>query len=108
MARRSTIGTNPLDLVIPKKTAKKPKPVLKKKPAPKPEEPVIERERLTVQIPVETVERARNAAYWERLPLAWLVEEGLKMVVDKMERHRGEIFEERAAALKSGRPFKRK
>ena len=108
MARKSTIGRNPLDMLIPAKPATKAKQTVRKAGPKREPEPAAERERLTVQVGLETVERARNAAYWERTPLAQLVEEGLKMVVDKLERQRGEVYAEREQALRVGRPLKRR
>lgn len=106
MARKSTIGKNPLDLIIPTKAAVKAKPAPKKKAVAKAQPEPEEWERLTIQIPKATVERARNAAFWDRVPLAHLVEEGLNMVVNKLEKANGEEYPEREKALKRGRPFK--
>ena len=107
MARKSTIGgINPLDMLIPPKPTNKAK-TPPKKPAPAPKAEAAPRARLTIQIDGDVAERAKNAAYWDRVPLAQLVEEGLRLVVDKMERARGEVFEEREAGLRPGRPFKR-
>lgn len=108
MARRSTIGKNPLDAVIPTKVRGKVKPVLKKKPQPVPEEPAIVRERLSVLIPFDTVERVRNAAYWDRVPLARIVDDALNAAIDRYERSRGKEYPERDKDLRAGRPFKRK
>jgi hypothetical protein len=64
MAKRRTIGTNPLDTVIPARLPEStpPKKVIK--------------ERLTVHLPVELIERIKNAVYWTPgLTLAGLAEE---------------------------------
>lgn len=108
MARRSTIGKNPLDAVIPTTARSKAKPAVKKRAKPEPEEPTIVRERLSVLIPMDTVERVRNASYWERIPLAAIVNDALNAAIDRMERSRGEDYPERDKALRAGRPFKRK
>ena len=108
MARKSTIGTNPLDAVIPKMATKKTTPALKKRAKPVDVEPPPSKERLTIQINVETVERARNASYWERIPLAQIVDEAINAAIDKLERSRGETYAERDDALRAGRPFKRR
>lgn len=96
MARRRTIGTNPLDAVIPthreEKTAS-PSKVMK--------------ERLTVHLPVDLIDRIKNAVYWTPgLTLAGLAEEALTAAVEKLERQRGEPFPPRKAELKGGRPLK--
>ena len=110
MARKSTIGVNPLDAVIPIAAGKGvDKPVVKKRPQ-KAAEPdiAIHRERLTILIPLSTVERARNAAYWDRVPLAQIVDEALTAAIDRMEKARGEPYPERSDALRAGRPLKRR
>ena len=111
MARKSTIGVNPLDAVIPAKLSAKAKVAPKKRPRPKAEatpEPTIVRERLSILIPLDTVERARNAAYWDRLAVAQIVDDAINAAVDRMERARGETYPEREEALRAGRPLKRK
>lgn len=108
MARKSTIGFSPLDLIVPQKPSSQPKKTIKKQAKPEPKKPSIERERVTIQIPVETVERARNASYWDRIPFAQIVDDALNAAVDKMERARGDTYPERETGLRAGRPFKRK
>lgn len=49
----------------------------------------VECERVTFLIPVEIIERARNASYWDRVPLAQIFERAVKRAVDAMERDRG-------------------
>lgn len=94
MAKRRTIGTNPLDAVIPTHGEEKaPRRVVK--------------ERLTVHLPVDLIDRIKNAVYWTPgLTLAGLAEEALTVAVEKLERERGEPFPPRRAELKGGRPLK--
>ncbi len=95
MAKRRTIGANPLDAVIPAHHEEK-------RPTPK-----IPKERLTVHLPVDLIDRIKNAVYWTPgLTLAGLAEEALAAAVDKLERARGEPFPPRQAELKGGRPLK--
>ncbi len=96
MAKRRTIGANPLDAVIPapreEKTPSAPKPI---------------KERLTVHLSLDLIDRVKNAVYWTPgLTLAGLAEEALAAAVDKLERVRGEPFPPRQAELKGGRPLK--
>lgn len=76
---------------------------------PKPEEKAPEerprKEKITVVIPDDLLERLRNAAYWQRASLATLSEEGLRHVIDKLERQNGGPFEPRPEPLRSGRPL---
>jgi len=94
MAKRRTIGTNPLDTVIPARLPEStPKKVIK--------------ERLTVHLPVELIERIKNAVYWTPgLTLAGLAEEAFTAAVERLERERGGPFPPRRAELKGGRPLK--
>lgn len=96
MAKRRTIGTNPLDAVIPARQQEKtlrPSRLVK--------------ERLTVHLPVDLIDRVKNAVYWTPgLTLASLAEEALAAAVEKLERQRGEPFPPRKAELKGGRPLK--
>ena len=131
MPKRSTIGTSPLDAVIPTTSAE---PLRKQESIPdvsskrqppqrvSPAEindakgsiapvysktPVVAKykERLTVHIPSPLVERCRNAVYWTPgLTLAGLAEEALTKLLDAMEQARGESFVVREGELKKGRP----
>lgn len=95
MAKRRTIGTNPLDAVIPVRPQES-------APAKK-----VIKERLTVHLPVELIERIKNAVYWTPgLTLAGLAEEALAAAVERLERERGEPFPPRRSELKGGRPLK--
>jgi hypothetical protein len=97
MARRSTIGRNPFDAVIPAN------PVVMKPEAEKP----AAKQRMTVHVPAELIERARNTCFWTPgLTMAALVEEALEKRIAELERKRGEPFPKRKGELKTGRPIK--
>lgn len=106
MTRRpSTIGTNPLDAVVPlrhggaSQTGREPEA-----------EPVQRgvKERATFHLPVELIERARDAVYWTPgATLAALMETALGDHIAKLEKERGRPFERRGGAIKTGRPVKR-
>lgn len=96
MAKRRTIGANPLDAVIPAPREENP-----------PSSPRAIKERLTVHLSLDLIDRVKNAVYWTPgLTLAGLAEEALAAAVDKLERARGEPFPPRKAELKGGRPLK--
>ncbi len=99
MARRKTIGSSPLDTVIPA-----PASPLAEKP------PVLPRsvkERLTVHLSVELIERVKNAVYWTPgLTLAELAEEAFAITVGRREMAQGGAFPQRRGELKGGRPLK--
>jgi hypothetical protein len=64
------------------------------------------KQRLTIQLPGDLLDRAKNAVYWTPgLTLASLAEEGLKHVVERVEKKRGSSFPHRKEELKGGRPI---
>ena len=63
--------------------------------------------RLTVHLPVDLIDRAKNAVYWTPgLTLAGLVEEAFTKALDQLEKKRGESLPPQRAELKGGRPLK--
>ncbi len=64
------------------------------------------KQRMTVTLPVELLERLRNAVYWTPgLTLARLIEDAVTDSIATMERRsHGEPFPRRIAQLKGGRP----
>jgi hypothetical protein len=65
------------------------------------------KQRITVQISEDVIERIKNAVYWTPgLTLASLAEEAFAKVVDELERENGKSFQERKSELKTGRPVK--
>lgn len=102
MARRSTIGDNPLDAVVPRMSGGTKRP----EPEANPARPT--KERVTFQLPVDLIEKARDAVYWTPgLTMANLMEEALVAQLERTEKKRGEPFPSRAgAALRTGRPVK--
>ena len=64
------------------------------------------KQRLTIQLTGDLLDRAKNAVYWTPgLTLASLAEEGLKHVVERIEEERGSSFPHRKKELKGGRPI---
>lgn len=95
--KRRTIGDNPLDTVIPRAPSEA---AVAEPEAPK-------KERMTFHLPVEVMDRAKNAVYWTPgLTLADLAAQALTDTVDRMEKKKGEPFPPRKAELKGGRPMK--
>ena len=106
MARKSTIGANPLDAVVPmRRPTEEPKLVEKaERPAPAAR---TEKERATFHLPTDLLDRTRNAVYWTPgATLAALMEEALTSPLDRLEKKRGEPFAPRTGAIKTGRPIK--
>ena len=82
-------------------------PESQRNPEPKPEDTQDEKMpkgKVTVLIENDLLERLRNAAWWQRKTLATLAEEGLQLVVERLERQHGGPFEQREKDLPKGRP----
>ena len=104
MAQRRTIGSDPLDAVLPGVEGDKP---VKTSPPPPEKEPSTKKQRLTVHLPVDLINRAKNVVYWTPgLTLAGLAETAFARIIDEIESERGEPFPHRAQELKGGRPLK--
>ena len=110
MAKRQTIGENPLDGLFQESKMsngvqvavlkEEPKITQKKALSPK-------KQRITVQISEEVIDRIKNAVYWTPgLTLASLAENALSKAVDDLERQRDDVFPRRQEELKTGRPIK--
>jgi hypothetical protein len=109
--RRTTIGDNPLDAVIPVPLADQKaseQDLASARTYPEPEKPPrVIKERLTIHLPVELIDRAKNAVYWTPgLTLAGLAEGALAKALEELEKERGEPFPPRREELKGGRPLK--
>ena len=69
--------------------------------------PAPAKERATCQLPVELIERVRDAVYWTPgATLAGFFEDALKRHLEQLEKKRGEAFPHRSGQLKTGRPLK--
>jgi hypothetical protein len=63
------------------------------------------RVRLTVSLPVDLVDRVRDAVYWSPdLKLAWLIAQSLRASLADLEKSRQGPFPKRIMALRAGRP----
>lgn len=109
MAKRQTIGENPLDSLFQPAVSTNGNSVatlnvegvsLQKKPkSPR-------KQRITVQISEDVIERIKNAVYWTPgLTLAALAEEAFSKIVDALENDREAPFQKRKEELKTGRPI---
>jgi hypothetical protein len=105
MARKSTIGTNPLDAVVPSRPAGDPP---SDHPTESPSEPKATRkERVTFQLPVDLIERARDAVYWTPgATMAGLMGHALDVELTRREQERGQPFPLRTGGIRTGRPVK--
>jgi len=127
--RRSTIGADPFAAVIPAAVedrpaiAPKPKRVRRVKPErpaentdrPPPEHaqpPATQpasgrRQKLTIHLDADLVNRVKNAAYWNpRLTIARIAEQGIRAAMEKVEKENGGPYLQRESELIGGRPIK--
>jgi ribosome-binding protein aMBF1 (putative translation factor) len=86
------------------------------KPSPQESEPIskpapetqaakkLATEKISTLYPVELIERARDAAYWDRDTLAGIIVQALSDALDRKEKERGESYPPRKGELRSGRP----
>jgi post-segregation antitoxin (ccd killing protein) len=67
------------------------------------------KERVTIQLPVDLIEKARDVVYFTPgLTMTRLMEEALVATLEEMARKRGGRFESRGnARLRTGRPVKK-
>ena len=63
------------------------------------------KQRLTITLPAELLDRLRNAVYWTPyLTLAGFIESAVSAKLDEFEKQHGEPFPTRIEELKGGRP----
>lgn len=132
-AKRSTIGDDPFDSVIPFETRPEPaaptpppaeEPVSPKTPAlevtrtttrratavaeePTAAELLASRQKLTVHLDSDVVNRVKNAAYWDpRLTIAKIAERGIRLALKEVEKEHGGPYPQRNGELLGGRPIK--
>lgn len=114
--RKSTIGSSPLDAVVPRGSGSQSR-VSRRDSSPGdgipdeadrvPEESRGRKERLTVHVPAGLSDRAKNAVYWTPgLTLARLAERALGAELDRLENENEGLFPARAEELRGGRPMK--
>jgi hypothetical protein len=116
MSKKSTIKNDPFALVIPEQEEEAPAATMKAEPASQPqgrgEQPKLpathaqKKEKLTVHLTHDLIERVKNAAYWNpRLTIAAIAERGIIEVIGQIEQENGGPYPPREAELKGGRPI---
>src|SRR4051794_26063144 len=98
--RRKTIGNSPLDTVVPRREPEPDTPnasaATQRQRAGEAGPSRVVKERLTVHVPVELIDRVKNIVYWTPgLTLARFAEEALTKEVEKREQERGAPFPHR-------------
>ena len=113
---RSTIKNDPFATLIPDRTAEAASeeaahdvvtPIRREQP--KPEAKPVDshkKEKLTVHLTHDLIERVKNAAYWNpRLTIASIAEQGIKHALEQIEKEHGGPYPPRESELKGGRPI---
>lgn len=105
---RKTIGDNPLDAYLSEPVSPvKDKADSRKRPGTRETAQGERKERLTVHLPVNLIERVKNAVFWSPgLTLAGLTEAALEVALEELERENRGPFKKRKKELKGGRPIK--
>lgn len=109
MAKRQTTEESPVNGLFPTTKSngtslatlekEQQAPIMSLKPSKK--------QRITVQISADVIDRIKNAVYWTPgLTLAFLAEEAFSKAVDELENYREAPFPKRKEELKTGRPIK--
>ena len=107
MAKRQTIGDNPLDAYISPKVVNDDQEFLEEDSIPQRQPKRSNKQRITVQISEDVIDRIKNAVYWTPgLTLASLAEEAFSKIVDELEKSKRTPFPKRKDELKTGRPIK--
>jgi hypothetical protein len=66
----------------------------------------LKKEKLTVHLTHDLIERVKNAAYWNpRLTIASIAELGVKYAIEQVEKENGGPYPARESELKGGRPI---
>lgn len=96
-----TIGINPLLQYLGDKDLKPASPI-------EPEIlPAVKKQRVTIHIPIDLIERVKNAVFWQPgLTLAEFAEQALAHAIEELENERGTPFPPRKKPLRGGRPMK--
>jgi len=114
MARRRTIGTNPLDALLESAPVRPATPRPRRQDRNPSPAPAASTTRVTCLLPATVADRARNAVVAlsshpdVRLTFAALVRDALVRELDRLERahHQGEPFPARAVPVPKGRPIR--
>ena len=109
MAKRQTIGENPLDSLFEPAVSSNGNSVSvldENGASPQQKTKPSKKQRITVQISEDVIERLKNAVYWTPgLTLASLAEGAFSKAVDQLEEEKKAPFPKRKEELKTGRPM---
>lgn len=103
MVKKKTLGNNPLEAYFASTIAE---PEKSKTVAEKQEES-YKKQRITIHLPIDLIERVKNVVYWEPgLTLTGFAQEAFEHAVAQLEEKRGSSYPDRKERLlKGGRPL---
>lgn len=107
--RKSTIGNDPFETLIPDVMGEQGRVVQHPTVAQAQAEGKSngpKKEKLTVHLTHDLIERVKNAAYWNpRLTIAGIAEIGVQYALEQVEKENGGPYPTRESELKGGRPI---
>lgn len=116
-ARTSTIKNDPFETLIPDRVGAQAveetqqahsvvTPLRKETPQVEEKASSHKKEKLTVHLTPDLIERVKNAAYWNpRLTIAGIAELGVRYAIELVEKENGGAYPPRESELKGGRPI---
>lgn len=118
-ARTSTIKNDPFETLIPDRVGAQAieeketqqahgvvTPLRKETPQVEEKASSQKKEKLTVHLTPDLIERVKNAAYWNpRLTIAGIAELGVRFAIEQVEKEHGGPYPPRESELKGGRPI---
>ena len=117
---RTTIKNDPFETLIPDRVGEQANEEahatnvvtpLRREPSPQPQTEATKaegqkKEKLTVHLTHDLIERVKNAAYWNpRLTIASIAEIGVRYAIEQVEKEYGGPYPPRESELKGGRPI---
>jgi hypothetical protein len=106
---KSTIGNDPFADLIPDRLKEQAEVIDLPTPANRDDKTAKQaqkKEKLTVHLTHELIERVKNAAYWNpKLTIASIAELGVKYAIEQVEKEHGGPYPPRESELKGGRPI---
>lgn len=103
MEKKKTMGSNPLEAYF---GSQKDKESEQKDSAAQEKMEVKKKERITIHLPVDLIDKVKNAVFWEPgMTLTGFAEYAFEQALKEQEEKRGAPYPERQESnLKSGRP----
>jgi hypothetical protein len=103
---KSTIAKDPFETLIPDRISAKAEVIQHPATAGQGEARRQKKEKITVHLTHDLIERLKNAAYWNPdLTIAGIAEVGVAFAIEQVEKEHGGPYPQRKRELKGGRPI---